>query len=183
MEGRKWHSRSCDASALNSITVAPKQKAVAAHRIPKGTAMIDLLAIAAASTLAAASLSDVAWRIIPNWTVAVLGASGIVAAVATNSIVEPIVIATCLLAVGMVLFAQGVMGGGDVKLMAAMGFWLTTTTLAPFLLIMAMAGGVLALGVVLTVTLSHRDATAAVPTVPYGVAIAVSGLFILLGAH
>ena len=73
-------------------------------------------------------------------------------------------------------FFVGMMGGGDVKLAAALALWFSPAATVKFLLIMSVAGGVLTL-VVLAV---HRlRAKAGRVQVPYGVAIAAGGLAIL----
>lgn len=85
---------------------------------------------------------------------------------------------------GLMLFASGVVGGGDVKLLSATALWAGPTMIFPMLVTMSLAGGVLALlswG-------SHRlnryraaacgdrslttEAYAAQISLPYGVAIA-----------
>jgi prepilin peptidase CpaA len=45
-----------------------------------------------------------------------------------------------------VLFALGAMGGGDMKLMAAVGAWVGSTQVMTLILAAALAGGVLAIG-------------------------------------
>ena len=50
-----------------------------------------------------------------------------------------------LLAIGFGLFAAGVFGGGDAKLMAAAGFWFGWPVAMNFLVITALAGGALAI--------------------------------------
>ncbi len=53
-----------------------------------------------------------------------------------------------LLAVGAVLFARRMIGGGDVKLLAAVGVWIGWTYLVPYIILTALIGGVLALAVI-----------------------------------
>ena len=53
------------------------------------------------------------------------------------------------LAVFFPFFALGGMGGGDVKLMAALGAWLAWPAIVPATFTIAIAGGVVALGVAL----------------------------------
>lgn len=93
------------------------------------------------------------------------------------------------LLVGAVLFARRWMGGGDVKLIAACALWMGP--LAPtFLVVMAVAGGVMGLGLLVVrrvvpgVWMLLPDGLA-LPRVlspgaaiPYGVAIAAAGLFL-----
>ena len=81
-------------------------------------------------------------------------------------------------------FYMGMMGGGDVKLAAAIALWFQPITSLKFLIIMSLAGGVLTL----IVLLLHKkrgkaplegDSPAVRPEVPYGVAIAFGALWIL----
>ena len=73
-------------------------------------------------------------------------------------------------------FAIGMMGGGDVKLAAALALWFPPATTLKFLVFMSIAGGVLTL--VLLVAHRLRKASGR-PKIPYGVAIAAGGLAIL----
>jgi prepilin peptidase CpaA len=75
-----------------------------------------------------------------------------------------------------VAFYAGMMGGGDVKLAAALALWFTPATTLKFLVFMSLAGGVLTLGVVAFHRLKRREGR---PEIPYGVAIAFGGLVIL----
>ena len=90
------------------------------------------------------------------------------------------------LAVGIALFALRVMGGGDAKLAAACLLWLGPAALPSFMLWTALAGGALAVSLLLARRapapfaargphwvgrLLSRDAD-----VPYGIAIAVGAL-------
>jgi prepilin peptidase CpaA len=68
------------------------------------------------------------------------------------------------------------MGGGDVKLAAALALWFTPAGTVKFLVLMSLAGGVLTLGLVAWHRAKRREGR---PQVPYGVAIAVGGLAIL----
>jgi len=83
-----------------------------------------------------------------------------------------------------VTFYIGMMGGGDVKLAAAIALWFAPVTTLKFLVIMSLAGGLLTL-VVLAIHKKHGNPPAegqdppARPEVPYGVAIAAGALWIL----
>ena len=73
-------------------------------------------------------------------------------------------------------FAIGMMGGGDVKLAAALALWFAPAATLLFLVVMSLAGGVLTLGLLV----AHRlRSKAGRPEIPYGVAIAFGGLVIL----
>jgi prepilin peptidase CpaA len=93
-----------------------------------------------------------------------------------------------MLAVGIGMFARGWLGGGDAKLLAAAALWLGFEHLAGYLLLVAIAGGGLALLVI-----SYRNW--APPAwmlgqawamrlhdnklgIPYGIAIAAAALWI-----
>lgn len=134
--------------------------------------------------LVAGAISDLRHRILPDWISGVTALSGAVVALANGHLFVAATVALALFVIGAAAFRFALMGGGDVKLIAAMGFWLTPATLPSFLLIMALTGGALGLAM-----LGYRAVAGPTPgdappmTVPYGVAIAVSGLFILFGAQ
>jgi len=75
-----------------------------------------------------------------------------------------------------VAFCLGMMGGGDVKLAAALALWFSPAATIRFLVLMSVAGGVLT---VLVMVLHKVRRSEGPPRVPYGVAIAFGGLFIL----
>jgi prepilin peptidase CpaA len=81
-------------------------------------------------------------------------------------------------------FYMGMMGGGDVKLAAALALWFSPLGTLKFLIVMSLAGGVLTLIVLLLHKKGGKapidgDAPAGRPEVPYGVAIAFGALWIL----
>jgi prepilin peptidase CpaA len=93
-------------------------------------------------------------------------------------------VAAGVLAVLAATFYMGMMGGGDVKLAAALALWFRPFTTLKILVIMSLAGGLLTL----IVLILHKkrgkaaissDSPAAKPEVPYGVAIAIGALWIL----
>ena len=73
-------------------------------------------------------------------------------------------------------FYAGMMGGGDVKLAAAIALWFPPGLTIKFLVLMSVAGGVLTLGLLAWHRAKHREGR---PEIPYGVAIAFGGLAIL----
>lgn len=81
-------------------------------------------------------------------------------------------------------FYMGMMGGGDVKLAAAIALWFQPITTLKFLVVMSLAGGLLTL-IVLAIHKKRgkprldEDGNPVRPEVPYGVAIAVGALWIL----
>jgi len=74
-------------------------------------------------------------------------------------------------------FYAGMMGGGDVKLAAALALWFSPVMTANFLIWMSIGGGVLTAVVLLLHRLKKKPGK---PEVPYGVAIAFGGLVILI---
>src|SRR5436190_3804867 len=73
-------------------------------------------------------------------------------------------------------FFAGMMGGGDVKLAAALALWFPPWVTVKFLVLMSLAGGVLTVAVLGWHRFKRRDGR---PEIPYGVAIAFGGLAIL----
>jgi prepilin peptidase CpaA len=136
--------------------------------------------------LAAAALCDARWRVIPNGLPLALAAGGAVAALLGGwpAGVWSALAALAVFAGGAALFAMGAMGGGDVKLAAALTLWLPVEIVPAFLLLTSLAGGALALALAvwrLTADLARGarpraawTAALAAPA-PYGVAIAAGG--------
>ena len=73
-------------------------------------------------------------------------------------------------------FALGAMGGGDVKLIGALALWLPWQALLIMLLIMSIAGGALTVAMLVRHRLGKGEGQI---EVPYGVAIAVGGLWLI----
>jgi prepilin peptidase CpaA len=73
-------------------------------------------------------------------------------------------------------FYAGMMGGGDVKLAAALALWFSPAGTVKFLVLMSIAGGVLTLGILAWHRARRGEGR---PEIPYGVAIAIGGLAIL----
>jgi prepilin peptidase CpaA len=75
-----------------------------------------------------------------------------------------------------ITFAIGAMGGGDVKLVAAIALWLPWQAVIMLLFIMSVAGGVLTLAMYARHKLARK---AGQLEIPYGVAIAFGGLWLI----
>lgn len=88
-----------------------------------------------------------------------------------------------LLALGTPIFAAGKLGGGDVKLIAACGAWFDLRSGATMLINVLLAGGILALVVLIIRAfrrrVDDRRDTKASTGIPYGVAIAFGTLLVL----
>lgn len=85
-------------------------------------------------------------------------------------------VALATFAVLAALFAMKAMGGGDVKLLTALALWIAPMLFLKLLIVMALVGGVLTLVFgVRNVMRRQREKLA----IPYGVAIAMAGLWVL----
>jgi prepilin peptidase CpaA len=74
------------------------------------------------------------------------------------------------------LFAFRLMGGGDVKLLAALALWIAPADYLTMLIVMAIVGGVLTLFIGAWNVIQRQPGKL---SVPYGIAIAIAGLWIL----
>ena len=107
--------------------------------------------IAAGATmilLIAAAATDITRYRIPNIIVYAIVAAFAVGAIfnfAWPAIVWPVLAGVAMFLLGAGLFALGMFGGGDVKLIAAMALWTGFADLPRFLLIMSAAGGLIGL--------------------------------------
>ena len=150
---------------------------------------MDLIPSAAAIGLFAwAAASDLAARRIPNRLVLCLALLGLARlgwlAATGGGLAAPgldLAAAVLVFGLGAVAFRLGVLGGGDVKLLAAAVLWVGVTTLGPFLLVTALAGAVLALTDLVSGWLLPAPLAARAATLPYGVAIAAAGILATTG--
>ena len=167
-------------------------------------ALHELLILALVAVLAWAAVSDAMWFRIPNAVpIAIVAlypvyllAGGPGLGVLHWSLA--IMIGTFLL--GALLFSRGWMGGGDVKLIAALALWAGPVHFPAFLVMTSIAGGAL----VLVILLASRNAAlnwvvgsirgalhlpvtprtaSGKSTVPYGIAIAIAGLHLCRQLH
>lgn len=144
------------------------------------------LSLAALALLVAAATTDAIERRIPNALslgLALLGLARIALDLAAGGAALPVAAdlagAAAVFALGAAGFRFGLVGGGDVKLLAAAALWLGAAALLPFLMATALAGGLLAV-VFLVVALFHRDR--AKVALPYGIAIAAGAILTTGGA-
>lgn len=137
----------------------------------------QLLALAALLCVIAAAICDVrAFEIPDELSIALVVLALLYGALTPgfawlSHIAAPIAV----FAVGLLLFARGLMGGGDIKLLTALAAWTGLKGLLPLLLGISLAGGAIAL-----VLLLARRALAGRPVprvfapdapIPYAVAI------------
>ena len=106
----------------------------------------DLDPIFVTVLLLLAAYHDVATRSIPNRLSVMLVACGLASQAATgpSAVVVSVVASILLFCLLLVAHARSLLGGGDVKLMAAMGCGLSLPELYRFIMLTAVAGGVLA---------------------------------------
>jgi prepilin peptidase CpaA len=139
-----------------------------------------LLALLACGLCVAAAL-DWRSRIIPNWLNGAIALGAIPFWIATRAPFWPdaaihIAVAAAVFAVFAIAFQLGMMGGGDVKMLAALALWLPPLAVLQLVLLMSLAGGALTVAMVVR----HRMAKAeGQPEIPYGIAIAFAGLWLL----
>lgn len=138
------------------------------------------LTLAALALLVAAATTDVLERRIPNAVTLALALVGLArlglalgAGAPPLPIVADVVAAAAVFAVGAAGFNAGLVGGGDVKLLAAAALWLGAAALLPFLMATALAGGVLAALFLVRGFVRPGGGRVALP---YGVAIAAGAV-------
>jgi prepilin peptidase CpaA len=138
-----------------------------------------------------AALKDITSFTIPNWIslalVLAFAPAAVACGVGWHDVAAAAAVGAAGLVLGMAMFACGWIGGGDAKLMAACSLWLGFPAVMPFLLVTALCGGALALGLLAlrsawlrplallgpawVARLATPDAAA-----PYGVAICAGAL-------
>jgi len=162
--------------------------------------MVEAALLTFICTLAMAGAAyDFATLTIPNWIslslLALFPALAIAAGLSLSETGMHFAVGAGALAVGVALFAGGVIGGGDAKLFAALALYMGAQSIGPYVFAVALAGGALAVGLLLVRSLPvriflsrfraqwvHRLTSPGVG-IPYGVAIAAGGLFVLPGTH
>ncbi len=147
---------------------------------------------------AAAACGDVRTRRIPNELALGVGALGLLRMIMAGdpgAALYTLGAAAVVFAAASLLFSRGLVGGGDVKFLAAAALLIGYHHLFDFLLLMSLCGALMSLAMLtadkLGPMLRHgpRPAALAVPeksrgaperlSVPYGVAIAAAGIVIL----
>lgn len=152
------------------------------------------------SLMLAAAVSDFRFYRIPNWlsgSVAVLFlAAALIFAMPFAQMGWHVLAGAVVLLAGFCLFAANIIGGGDAKLLAAAALWAGWTELPSLLVYTALAGGVLAIVMVLwEVVRAHAELTSGAspsavvkraislrPDLPYGVAIAFGACAFMPGS-
>jgi prepilin peptidase CpaA len=145
------------------------------------------LLAALAIALLVAAVTDLRSRHIGNWLTGGIAlaaplfwwASGIplwADSMIETSVLAQLGVALATFAVLAVLFALRAMGGGDVKLLTALALWIEPLLFVKLLVVMALLGGVLTLAFgAWHIARRQRERL----VIPYGVAIATAGLWVL----
>ncbi len=142
--------------------------------------------------LAYAGFRDLYTMEIPNWVSVALFAAFFPTALAAgwsgDALLANFLAGAAVLGAGIVLFAAGVFGGGDAKLLAAATLWTGWGVLPAYLFLVALSGGVLALVLLAFRHLPLPARWTAIPwiqrlhrdreSIPYGVAIAAGGIIL-----
>lgn len=131
--------------------------------------------------LVSAGIEDVRTREIANWKNAAIALGAPVFWWATGLSPWPdmaiqLGLAIAVFALFAGAFYLGQMGGGDVKMIGALALWLPFTPLVWMLILMSLIGGALTLVMLIERRVKRVND---IPEIPYGVAIAIAGLFTL----
>lgn len=139
------------------------------------------LLIALAIALLYAAFTDIRSRTIANWLNLGIALVAPVFWWASGFSLWPDVaiqlgVAVAAFAVFAGMFALGMMGGGDVKLLTALALWIEPNAFLQLLIVMAVAGGVLTVAMAAVHAIRKQKEKLAIP---YGVAIAFGAFWIL----
>lgn len=143
--------------------------------------LANLLVAILAAMLIVVAAGDLRNRLIPNWLNLAIALTAIPFWWLSGYALWPDIAIQIGLAAGLfmffaILFHLGMMGGGDVKLLAALGLWLPLASMVKLLVIMSIAGGVLTL---IMLARKWRASSEEKTEVPYGVAIAFAGMWLI----
>ncbi|MEA3015780.1 MAG: prepilin peptidase CpaA [Sphingomonadales bacterium] len=141
----------------------------------------ELFVLVLAAALVAAAVGDLRTRTIPNWLNLAVALAAIPFWYVSDLGLWPeialrIGIAAAVFGLFAAAFALGMMGGGDVKLLAALALWLPPPAVAMLLVVMSLAGGALTLLLAVRHRMARREEKL---EIPYGVAIAFGGLWLI----
>ena len=146
-----------------------------------GNAISTMLLVALAGMLLAACWCDLKARTIPNLLNFAIALLAIPFWWSLGLALWPDValqrgVAALVFGLFAIAFAFGAMGGGDVKLVAAIALWLPPASVIALLFIMSVAGGALTLAMLIRHKLARHGGKL---EIPYGVAIAFGGLWLI----
>ena len=167
----------------------------------------QLLAGAVLVILCLAALHDVLARTVPDWMPIALAAVGIVGSALDGRLISSLLVGAAVFVLSGLCWKRGWLGGGDVKLLGAVAIAVPPALVPPLVAAVAIAGGLLslaylALGWLVRASAARRPVAS--PSIvrpvglfpramrlerwrlgrggplPYAVAIAAGGLFVLL---
>ena len=146
-----------------------------------GGILAHVLVAALGGLLLVAVFTDLRGRTIEHWTVAAIALLAPLYWWTTDYALWPDVAIQIGIAIGVFalfagVYAIGMMGGGDVKLLAALALWLPIVPLLNMLFIMAIAGGVITLIAWIAHKIRKMNGNV---EVPYGVDTAIGGLWVM----
>lgn len=107
--------------------------------------MIQVGMLIATLLLLLAAADDFSRRIVPNWLSVALAADGIVLRTLDRNLLLGVAAAFIVFVLAALCWRRGLMGGGDVKLLAAASLLFSPSLVPRFVLLVALAGGVLGL--------------------------------------
>jgi prepilin peptidase CpaA len=157
-----------------------------------------VLAVAAVLLIGAA-LHDIAARTIPNWLPATLAVDGVVGKLLAGQVLIGLAVGAAVFGLAALLWHRGLMGGGDVKLLGAAAIVVSPALAPSFLVMVSLAGGVLALLYLLLrrvvpppgavrpvrrlarIMRAERRRIRECRSLPYACAIATGALFVMIG--
>ena len=132
--------------------------------------------------LAAGAIEDMARLRISNLTCFAIALLAIIAMFVVGpdwTLWQNGVVFAAILAVGTLAFGAGIIGGGDVKFLAAVGLWVSLKTAALLLAAIFLAGGVIAILAMLFWQFRKTDSSSTrTRQIPYGTAIAVGAAMV-----
>jgi prepilin peptidase CpaA len=156
-----------------------------AHGLTGGTMSMSFISygllIALAIALVFAGFTDIRRRQIDNWLNAAIALTAPLFWWSSELTLWPEVamqlgVALAAFALLAGLFALKMMGGGDVKLLTALALWVRPDLFLQLVVVMSIFGGVLTVVMVCWHTMRRQKDRLAIP---YGVAIAFGGLWVL----
>jgi prepilin peptidase CpaA len=199
--GGAWHATSeLHEGSCRVVAGQPGSSSFAVERPGVIHSLQITLAFAGCLLFVCAAWRDLATRTIPNWASLGIAISGIASRGlgGLEAMAWSFGVAVALFAVLVLLHARGWLGGGDVKLLAAAALGLAPALMPRFLLVVALAGGALALAHLMlrrlpgpvrlpsgarwlrrVLTIERWRISHHAP-LPYGVAIAAGGIWLLL---
>jgi prepilin peptidase CpaA len=131
----------------------------------------------------AAAVEDAARLRISNTTSLLVLIGAIVAAVIQGpsfDLWQNVVVLAAILVLGTVAFSAGWLGGGDVKLFAATGLWFDLKSAVSFVALTLLAGGLVAIGYMISRPFRRNSKNTRNTRIPYGIAIALGAVLMVL---